>query len=99
MSGNDILTSIKGHHSDTNLRKLTGNNPNLDLVNTKAYRKFSEILSISLKLKRKQKYTITLLKSKQNMTGSNLNIDIVNVNAYIKLGEILSTCSQAIERT
>ena len=31
--GIEILTSIKGHHSVTNLRKKTANIPNLDLVN------------------------------------------------------------------
>ena len=39
--------SIKGHiNSIKNLRKMTGNNPNLDLVNMNAYIKFCEILSI-----------------------------------------------------
>ena len=31
----------------TNLRKMTGNSPNLDLVNVNARTKFSRILSIS----------------------------------------------------
>ena len=43
------LTSIKGHNSVTNLQKLTGNNPNQDLVNINAHTKFSQILSISSK--------------------------------------------------
>ena len=43
LSRNEILTQIKGHNSVTNLRKMTGNNPNLDLVN--AYIQFGEILS------------------------------------------------------
>ena len=38
-SRKNILSSIKGH-------KMTGNNPNLDLVNINAYIKFGEILSI-----------------------------------------------------
>ena len=46
LSGNEILKSIKGHNSVTNLRKMTGNNPNLDLVNMKAYIKFDDILLI-----------------------------------------------------
>ena len=33
LSGNIILTSIKGCNSDTNEQNLTGSNPNLDLVN------------------------------------------------------------------
>ena len=31
------MTSIKGHNSITNMQKMTGNNPNLDLVNINAY--------------------------------------------------------------
>ena len=45
MSGNEILTCIKGHNSVIN-RKKNRNNPNLDLVNINAYIKFSEILSV-----------------------------------------------------
>ena len=32
LSGNEILVSIKGSNSVTNLGKMTGNKPNLDLV-------------------------------------------------------------------
>ena len=39
------LTSIKGHNSVTNLRKMTGNNPNLDLVKINAHAKFGPIQS------------------------------------------------------
>ena len=46
MSRNKILTSIKGHNSVTNKLKVTGNNPNLDIVNINAYTKFGEIVSI-----------------------------------------------------
>ena len=49
LSANEILTYIKGHNSVTNLRKMTGNNTNLDLVNINAYIKFGEILSICSK--------------------------------------------------
>ena len=33
LSGNEILMSIKGRNSVKILRKMTGNNPKLDLVN------------------------------------------------------------------
>ena len=46
LRGNVILTHIKGHNSATRNNKMTGNNPNQDLVNIKAYTKFGEILSI-----------------------------------------------------
>ena len=40
LSGNEILTSIKGHNSVVNLRKMTLYNPNLDLINVNVYTKF-----------------------------------------------------------
>ena len=47
--------SIKGQNPVTNLRKMTGNNPNIDLVNINAYTKFSQNLSICSKdIERKQ---------------------------------------------
>ena len=38
---------IKGHNSGTFLRKMTCNNPKLDLVNMNAYIKFCENMSVS----------------------------------------------------
>ena len=46
LSGNEILKSIKGRNSFKILRKITGNNPKLDLVNVDVHTKFSRILSI-----------------------------------------------------
>ena len=46
LSGNGILTSIKGRNSVKILRKMTGNNPKLDLVNVDVHTKFGRILSI-----------------------------------------------------
>ena len=46
LSGNEILTSIKGHNSGKNLHKMLGNNPKLDLVNVDVHAKFGLILSI-----------------------------------------------------
>ena len=46
LSGNEILTSIKGRNSVKSLRKMTGNNPKLDLVNDEVHTKFGRILSI-----------------------------------------------------
>ena len=37
----------KGHNSVTNLRTMTGNNLNLDLVNINAHTKFCKIISMS----------------------------------------------------
>ena len=46
LSGNEVLKSIKGHNSVKKLRKMTGNNPKLDLVNDDVHTKFGRILSI-----------------------------------------------------
>ena len=46
LSGNVILTSIMGHNSLTNLRKMTGNNYNEYLVSINSYIKFGQNLSI-----------------------------------------------------
>ena len=55
LSGNKILTSIKGRNSVKILQKMTGNNPKLDLVNVDVHTKFGQILSIcSQDIERKQ---------------------------------------------
>ena len=46
LSGNEILTSIKSRNSVKMMRKMTGNNPKLDLVNVDVHTKFGQILSI-----------------------------------------------------
>ena len=46
LSGNEILTSIKGRNSVKILRKMTGNNHKLDRVNVDVHTKFGLILSI-----------------------------------------------------
>ena len=46
LSGNEILTSIKGRNSLKIYRKITGNNPKLDIVNVDEHTKFGLILSI-----------------------------------------------------
>ena len=46
LSGKEVLKSIKGRNSVKNLRKMTGNNPKLDLVNDDVHTKFGRNLSI-----------------------------------------------------
>ena len=46
LSGNEILTSIKGRNALKIYRKTTGNNPKLDIVNVDVHTKFGQILSI-----------------------------------------------------
>ena len=72
LSGNVILTSIKGHNSLINLRKMTANNPNVDLVSINSYIKFGQNRSIcSQDIERKQNFwrksrAITLVQCAKN---------------------------------
>ena len=60
LSGNEILKSINGCNSFKILRKITGNNPKLDLVNVDGQIKFGRILSIrSQDIERKQNSDIS----------------------------------------
>ena len=47
LSGNKILTSIKGRNTVKILRKMTGNNHKLYLVSVDVHTKFGQILTIS----------------------------------------------------
>ena len=59
LSGNKILTAIKDCNSVKILRKMTGNNPKVDLVNVDVHTKFGQILSIcSQDIERKQNFDI-----------------------------------------
>ena len=59
LSGNEILTSIKGRNSVKILRKMTGNDPKLDHVNVVLHIKFSQILSIpSQDIERKRNFDV-----------------------------------------
>ena len=40
LSGNEILTSIKGHNSVANLQNLALYNPNLDIIYVNVYTQF-----------------------------------------------------------
>ena len=55
LSGNKILTSIKGRNTVKILQKITGKNPKLDLVNVDVHTKYGQSLSIcSQDIERKQ---------------------------------------------
>ena len=59
LSGDEILTPIKGHYSVANLRNLTLYNPNLDINYANVYTKFGQILSIgSQEIERKRNSNI-----------------------------------------
>ena len=75
MSGNEIMKSIKGRNSVTNLQKLTSNNPNLDLVNIGLHTKFGSILSIhSQDIEQKNKYPKGNDRSPDSKSSNILNI-------------------------
>ena len=82
LSGNQILTSIKGHNSVKILRKMTGAQyleilSGNEILNSIKVRK-------SFKILRKQK-------------GNNSKQDLVNVDVRTNFGQILSIRSQDIE--
>ena len=73
LSGNEILTSIKGRNSVKILRKMTGNNPKLDLVNDDVHTKFGRILSIrSQDIERKRNSDVNIGPTKGNNSYANL---------------------------
>ena len=73
LSGNEILTSIKGRNSVKILQKMTGNNPKLDLVNVDVHTKFGQILSIrSQGIERKRNSGINEGPSKGNNSSANM---------------------------
>ena len=81
---------------------MTGNNPNLELVNINAYIKFGEILSVcSQNIKPKRNSDIyqgrNSVTNMPKMMHNNLMAGPVNTKTYIKFGEILSICSHGIE--
>ena len=65
--------SIKGRNSVKILRKMTGNNPKLDLVNDDVHTKFGLILSISSQdIERKRNSDVNIGPSKGNNSSANL---------------------------
>ena len=91
LSGNEILTSIKGRNSVSNLRNLTLYNPNLDIINVNVYTKFSSILTIGYQ-DIEQKQILTSIKSYNSVANLqklmlyNPNLDLVNANVYTNFG-------------
>ena len=72
LSGNEILTSIKGRNSVKILGKMTGNNPKLDLVNVDVHTN-GRILSIrSQDIEQKRNSDVNIGPSKGNNSYANL---------------------------
>ena len=90
LSGNEILTSIKGHYSATNLRKMTVYHPNLDLINVIVYTKF-DFCPFILKILGGNKILTSVkgrnsVKNMQKLTVNNSKVDLVNMNMNTKFG-------------
>ena len=96
---NEISTSIKGHKSVENERKILFNHPNLHLVNINAHTKFDrnpQINSQDIEHKRRSR-AITLLKTDQKITCIRHNMNLVFINAYTKFYQNSSIWSEDIE--
>ena len=103
LSGNEILTSIKGRNSVKILQKITGNNPKLDLVNVDVHTKFGRILSNRSQVLSGNEILTSIkgrnsVKTLRKMTGNNPMLDLVKVVVHAKSGRILSNRSQDIEQ-
>ena len=91
LSGNEILTSIKGHNSVANLRNLTLYNSNLDLVIGNVYKILVEFCPLVLKILSGNEI-LTSIKGRnsvgnlQNLMLYNPNLDIIYINVYTKFG-------------
>ena len=91
LSGNEILTSIKGCNSALNLRKMTLYNPNLDLIDVNVHTKFGKILSTGLKILSGNEILTPIkghnsVANLRNLTLYNPNQDIIYANVYTKFG-------------
>ena len=105
LSGNEILTSIKGRNSVKILGKMTGNNPKLDLVNVTVLRiqNLVGFCQFILKILSGNEILTSIkgrnsVKILRKMTGNNPKLDLVNVDVHTKFSRILSIRSQDIER-
>ena len=84
--GNENLISIKGHNSVTNLRKITGNNPKLDIVHINAHTQSGQFISIILVILNRNKKKLTSIMGHasvttlRKMTSNNPKLDLIHIN-------------------
>ena len=91
LSGNEILTSIKGHNSVANLQRNMLNNPNLDVINLMCIQNLVKFCPlVPKKLSRNEMLTsnkgCNFVVNLQKINLNNPNLDIINVNLYTKFG-------------
>ena len=91
LSGNRILTTIKGHNSVANLQNLMLYNPNLDLINVNMYTNMVKICPFILKILSGNEI-LTSIKGRNSAANLrkrmlyNPYLDLINVNVYTKFG-------------
>ena len=91
LSGNEILTSIKGRNSVANLRNLTLYNPNLDIIYVNVCTNLVKFCPLVLKILSGNEILKSFKGHKsfanlRKMTLYNLNLDLINVNVNTKFG-------------
>ena len=91
LSGNEILTSIKGCNSATNLRKMTLYNPNLDLSIVMCIQNLVKFCPLVFKILSGNEVLTSIkgcnsVANLRNLIFFNLNLDIINVNVHTKFG-------------
>ena len=91
LSGNEILTSTKGHNSVANMQKNVLYNPNLDVINVNVYINLVKFCPFILKILSGNEILTSIKGCKsaanfQKMTLYNPNLDLINVNVYTKFG-------------
>ena len=87
LSGNAILTSIKGHNSVAKLRNLPLYNPSLDIINVNVYTNLVKFCPLVLKILSGNEILTSIkghnsVANLQKMTLYNTNLDLVNANVY-----------------
>ena len=91
LSGNEILTSIKGCYYVKNLRNLSLYKPNLDSIDVNVYINLVKFCSLVLKILSGNEI-LTSIKGHnsvailQKMTLYNANPNLINVNVYTNFG-------------
>ena len=90
LSGNKILTSIKGCNSVTNLQILMLYNPNLEIM-LMCINNLVKFCPLVLKILSGNEILTSIkghnsVANKRNLTLYNPNLDIIYVNVYTKFG-------------
>ena len=91
LSGNEILTFIKGRNSVENLRNLTLYNPNLETINVNVYTNLVKFCPLVIKILSGNEILRSIkgrnsVSNLRNLTFYNPNLERINVNVYTKFG-------------